>query len=368
MVSQGRLTGAPLKSTIGKTSKARLNMGLTRPGKPGQREAYNAARSSLRASKAAASKPVATKGARLGGTRSTMRAAAPKNTTANKTGQSKTLNKFNSRPVGTRILNAKNQLVPSPTRVPLRVAGAGSKESDRAFARVATKAARVRAKSAASRPDTAEANIPMAGRRGKALDASIDRAVKQVKAAQMATLMKPKAQVKAERAARAESKRAADAAKPKRTRTAESQRISRAKQVEKRRSITTNPAGERASAAAKMAANAARTQQRATAFLKATAKPAAAPKAASTRRKAVGKISEAKAGRIISRIDANRPGLRKASGSARKTANAIRTQRRATDFALAAGARARKKGQNLSVNQSLQRAVANATKKPKRMR
>jgi hypothetical protein len=44
--------------------------------------------------------------------------------------------------------------------------------------------------------------------------------------------------------------------------------MSRAKQVEKRRSITTNPAGERASAAANMAANAARTQQRAIAFLK----------------------------------------------------------------------------------------------------
>ena len=394
MVSQGRLTGAPLKSTIGKTSKARLNMGLTRPGKPGQREAYNAARTQLRANKpavkpatrkeqliagskkrtaqadridakvkkleneyrskdaafytqgvkpagrdrmiaksqqaaqlreesaalrskaanaermasrnkgdaaqrkqerrnafdtagykvgdtvttrqygtqkitkisknsvsfekgntqdkafmanylglqgkpsSAATKPVSSKGARLGGSRSTIRAAAPANTVANRTGQSKTLNKFNSRPVGTRILNAKNQLVPSPTRVPLRVAGAGSKESDRAFARVATKAARVRAKSAAAKPA----------------------------------------------------------------------------------------------------------------------------------RKAIGKISEAKAGRIISRIDANRPGLRKASGSARKTANAIRTQRRATDFALAAGARARKKGQNLSVNQSLQRAIANATKKPKRMR
>ncbi len=277
MVSQGRLTGAPLKSTIGKTSKARLNMGLTRPGKPGQREAYNAARSSLRASKATATKPVARKGARLGGTRSTMRAAAPKNTTANKTGQSKTLNKFNSRPVGTRILNAKNQLVPSPTRVPLRVAGPGSKESDRAFARVATKAARARAKSAASRPDTAAANIPMAGRRGKALDASIDQAVKQVKAAQMATLMKPKAQVKAERAARAESKRAADAAKPKRTRSALSLRMSRANQVEKRRGMNiSNPAAWRQDSAGRMAANAARTQQRALAFYKSgSAKPAA---------------------------------------------------------------------------------------------
>jgi hypothetical protein len=227
-----------------------------------------------------------------------------------------------------------------------------------------------KAKSAARRPDQAEVNIKgrFTGQAGKRMDASIDRAVKQVKASEQARLMKPKAQVKAERAARAEANRQSAAAKPKRTRTAESQRISRAKQVEKRRSITTNPAGERASAAAKMAANAARTQQRATAFLKATAKPASTPRAASVRRKAVGKISEAKAGRIISRIDANRPGLRKASGSARKTANAIRTQRGATDFALAAGARARKKGQNLSVNQSLQRAVANAAKKPKRMR
>jgi hypothetical protein len=86
-----------------------------------------------------------------------------------------------------------------------------------------------------------------------------------------------------------------------------------------------------------------------------------APK--TSRRKAVGTISEAKAGRIISRIDANRPGLRKATGSARKTANSIRTQRKATDFALAAGARARKQGKNISVNESLQRGVKNAAAK-----
>ena len=92
------------------------------------------------------------------------------------------------------------------------------------------------------------------------------------------------------------------------------------------------------------------------------------PKAA--KRKAIGAISEAKAGRIISRIDANRPGLRRASGSARKTANAIRTQQRATDFALAASARGRKQGKNLSVNQSLQRAIKNASakRKPRPMR
>jgi len=103
--------------------------------------------------------------------------------------------------------------------------------------------------------------------------------------------------------------------------------------------------------------NAARTQ------LRANKPAAAAPRAASARRKAVGKISEAKAGRIISRIDANRPGLRKATGSARKTANSIKTQRKATDFALAAGARARKQGKSISVNESLQRGVKNAAAK-----
>ncbi len=142
MVSQGRLTGAPLKSTIGKTSNARLNMGLTRPGKPGQREAYNAARTQLRANKPAAPKPVSSKGARLGGSRSTIRAAAPAKTVANRTGQSKTLNRFNSRPVGTMVAGKGINLVPSTKRVPLDIQ---RKISDEAFARIATKAARARA-------------------------------------------------------------------------------------------------------------------------------------------------------------------------------------------------------------------------------
>ena len=98
----------------------------------------------------------------------------------------------------------------------------------------------------------------------------------------------------------------------------------------------------------------------------AAAKPARATAKPAVRRKSVGSISEAKAGRIISRIDANRPGLRRASGSARKTANAIRTQQRATDFALAAGARARKQGKVLTTNESLQRGVKNAAGKPAR--
>jgi len=219
-----------------------------------------------------------------------------------------------------------------------------------------------------NRPDIAEQNIRgrFSGQAGKRLDASIDRAVKQVKAAQTAALMKPKAQVKAERAAAAEAKRQEAAAKPKRTRTPESLRMSRAKQIEKRRSITTNPAGERASSAAKMAANAARTQERATAFLKAGGKAnpttRAAAAAVKPARKSIGSIDDAKASRIIARLDANRSGIRRATGTARQTANSIRTRERAVAFALAPGARARKRGQNISTNESLQRAVKNASK------
>jgi hypothetical protein len=85
----------------------------------------------------------------------------------------------------------------------------------------------------------------------------------------MAALMKPKAQVRAERAASAEAKRQAAAAKPQRVRSAQSLRMSRAKQVEKRRSMNiTNPAAWRQDSAGRMAANAARTQERALAFYK----------------------------------------------------------------------------------------------------
>lgn len=91
----------------------------------------------------------------------------------------------------------------------------------------------------------------------------------------------------------------------------------------------------------------------------ATAKPA-------RRRAAVGKISEAKANRIVARIDANRPGLRAASESARRTQNAIRTHSKASDFTLAAAARARRSGKPITVAQSLQRAVSNAAKRRRR--
>lgn len=86
-------------------------------------------------------KTATTKGSRLGGSRRTTRAAAPKNTTANKTGQSKTLNKFNSRPVGTMVAGKGINLVPSTKRVPLDIQ---RKSSDEAFARMATKTAKVR--------------------------------------------------------------------------------------------------------------------------------------------------------------------------------------------------------------------------------
>jgi hypothetical protein len=78
-----------------------------------------------------------------------------KNVIRNTTGQSKTLNQFNSRPIGTMILDSSYNLVPSPTRVPLRIAGPGSRESDRAYGRVATKRARALARSRKAKAVTA---------------------------------------------------------------------------------------------------------------------------------------------------------------------------------------------------------------------
>jgi len=120
---------------------------------------------------------------------------------------------------------------------------------------------RLNAKNAARRADRAESNIPMRGSRARRLDASINRAVKEVKAAKMAQLMKPKAQVKAERAARAEARRAAALAKPKRVRSAESLRVSRAKRILKEREMKT-------SGTLRQWEQSKRTQERALAFYK----------------------------------------------------------------------------------------------------
>jgi hypothetical protein len=215
-------------------------------------------------------------------------------------------------------------------------------------------------KSSARRADRAEANIPMKGRRGKQLDASISKAAKQVKAAETARLMKPKAQRKSERAAKAEAKRQVAAAKPKRVRSAESLRVSRAKRITKERSISLNPAGNTQKGAGRMAANAKRTQDGALAFYKGKAKPAAAKRGG-----AVGKISEAKAGRIVARMDAQR-GRKALPG--RRNANFVRTYERSRQFILKPSTAALKKGKPISVNESVQKAVANAAKrrKPKR--
>jgi hypothetical protein len=98
---------------------------------------------------------------------------------------------------------------------------------------------------------------------------------------------------------------------------------------------------------------------------RAEAKPAAAKPAAAKRSGAVGKISEAKAGRIVARMDAQR-GRKALPG--RRNANFVRTYERSRQFILKPSTAALKKGKPISVNESVQKAVANAAKrrKPKR--
>ena len=92
----------------------------------------------------------------------------------------------------------------------------------------------------------------------------------------------------------------------------------------------------------------------------ARSKPAAAKPA--KRRGAVGKISEAKAGRIVARMDAQR-GRKALPG--RRNANFVRTAERRSQFVLKPAATARKKGKPISVNESVQKAVSNAAKRRK---
>lgn len=213
----------------------------------------------------------------------------------------------------------------------------------------AIKAKPAAAKPAARRADRAEANIPMRGARGRRLDAEITRNVNAQKAQERA------ADKARSRQAKTEMSRA------KKLRDAHIGSIAKAKGLSKGQ-VESALKAQPASIQIKALKNWVKVNR-------AAVKPAAAKPVASAparRRGAVGKIDDAKAGRIIGRIDANRPGLRRASGSARKTENAIKTQRKAVDFALAAGARARKQGKSLSVNDSLRRAVANAAKKRRR--
>ena len=91
-----------------------------------------------------AAKPTSTKGARLGGTRRTTQAAAVANTAANRTKQSKTLNRFNSRPERTRGAYVGGRYVDKAKLTGRQALDLG-RSDDQAFARTATKAARSRA-------------------------------------------------------------------------------------------------------------------------------------------------------------------------------------------------------------------------------
>lgn len=193
-------------------------------------------------------------------------------------------------------------------------------------------------------PDLAQVNVKgrFSGQAGKRMDASIDRAVKQVNAAQRPASSRAKP-------------RAAASVKPKPSRSQQSQRLSRAKQVEKRRGMNiNNPAAWRQESAGRMAANAQRTQEKALAYYK---------NAGKAKKPAVGKIDDAKADRIIQRHDAMRPGLRPGTGSKAKAMNSINTFLRARKFLLEPSRKVAKKGETISGQESIRRAVAGASKK-----
>ena len=95
-VSQGKMSGAPLRGTIGATAKARQNMSWTRPASAGQRQAYNAARAGLAAKRLAQAAPKSAPAPKR------ISIKRPAGAVANKTGSSRQLNRYNSRPVTTR--------------------------------------------------------------------------------------------------------------------------------------------------------------------------------------------------------------------------------------------------------------------------
>ena len=176
VLSGDRMSSVP-KGTVGKTRKQREITMIDRPLE--KRSAYNAGRAQQQAAIAArkAAKPAASK---------RIRAAAPGNTVANKTGQSKTLNNFNSRPERTRGAYVGGRYVDKAKltgRQPLDL----GRVDDTAYGRVATKSARARSASkSGAGGDTAMVNIPMSGSRGRRLDAEITRNVKAQKAADRA--------------------------------------------------------------------------------------------------------------------------------------------------------------------------------------
>lgn len=176
VLSGDRMSSVP-KGTIGRTRKQREITMIDRP--LSQRQAYNEGRAKQMAAIAARKAPKASAPGRIS-------AGRQKSTIRNTTGQSKTLNKFNSRPVGTMVLGRGEKLVPSPTRVPLKVAGPGAKSSDQAFARVATKAARSRVASARRKAPAAQVRVapkvhPRIANRSAADQAHRDKVAKQWK-------------------------------------------------------------------------------------------------------------------------------------------------------------------------------------------
>lgn len=84
---------------------------------------------------------------------------------------------------------------------------------------------------------------------------------------------------------------------------------------------------------------------------------------AARRRGTVGKIDDSKANRIIQRHDAMRPGLRPGTGSRQKAMNSINTFLRARKFLLEPSRKVAKKGETISGQESIRRAVAGASKK-----
>lgn len=93
------------------------------------------------------------------------------------------------------------------------------------------------------------------------------------------------------------------------------------------------------------------------------ARAAAKPAATKGRKAKVGKIDEAKAGRIIQRHDAMRPGMRPGTGSLQRSMNSINTFRRARKFLLEPSRKVAKKGETISGQESIRRAVAGASQK-----
>jgi hypothetical protein len=325
-LSGDRMSSVP-KGAIGKTRKQREITMIDRP--IAKRPAYNAGRAQQQAAIAARKAPKATAASKR------IKAAAPSNTVANKTGQSKTLNKFNSRPEPTRGKYVNGRYVDKAKltgRQPLDL----GRSDDRAFGRVATKAARARAASKAGSSNArllrAEANVE------RTKNAAFKPGKRRLTTSQV------RSQLRADTAVA----------------------IYKAPSAKERNQIIRNQKGLAKSERAKQ--NWLQTRDMRVANAQGTGlspvrvggkvKPASKPA-----RKAIGRISEAKAARIVSRVDANRPGQRRLTGSPRRTANALRTEQRAREFLLAPSRRAIKKGQPIGTNESVRRAIANASKK-----